>query len=92
MNIQFDLSLNTLVISIVVAVTGWLLKGVAWLIIEGMKSLVQHLVDTQAQLLTFKSQLEQILGAMASFEKMKADLNGLFGRVRDLEKSKDEDH
>lgn len=86
MKIAYDLSLNTIIISVVVAIVGWLLKGVAWALAEVCKQLIETLIRTMSKVEVLESKINDILAMRGDVERIKTDLNTAFGKIRELEK------
>lgn len=86
MSVNFDLSLNTLIISGVVALVGWGLKGVAWALIEAIKQLVSTLVTTIAKVEILDAKMGELTHAVGDIQKMRTDINEYYKRLRALER------
>lgn len=80
-----DLSLNTLIVSSVVALVGWGLKGAAWALTEAIKAAVAHVIRLIAKIETFDSKLGDLTRAVGDVEKMRRDINEYYKQFRLLE-------
>lgn len=85
MNFQFDLSLNTLIVSGVIATVGLLLRAGLWALIEGGKALVNKLVETIAKVEILTKQMDELTKAVGDVQKMRTDVNGYYERLKKLE-------
>ncbi len=85
MSVVNDLSLNTLIISGVVAVVGYLLKGVLWALGEVCKTLIETLLKTMAKVEVLDTQLSKVIEAVGDVQKIRTDLNGFYARLKVLE-------
>lgn len=86
MKIDFDLSLNTLIISGVILLSGYLVKGAAWLLVEGMKTLVKKLVETIGKVEVLSSKMDTLTQAVGDVTKIRSDLNSYYERLKQVEK------
>lgn len=86
MKIDFDLSLNTLIITVVILISGYLVKGAAWMLVEGMKTLVKKLVETIAKVEVLSSKMDTLTQAVGDVQKIRSDLNAYFERLKLVEK------
>lgn len=80
-----DLSLNTLIISGVVAVVGYLLKSVGAALLEAIKSLIVHLVENVAEVKGLKRDLVELIQAVGDIQKIRYDLNNSFARIKQID-------
>lgn len=80
-----DVSLNTLIISGVVALVGYGLKGVGGALIEAIKKLITHLIQTTAEVQMLKAQLSELIAAVGDIQKLRGDLTKGFERIKALE-------
>ena len=85
MNLVADLSLNTVIISGVVAIVGWLLKGAMWALGEICKQLILKLVETISKVEAFDKDLKKVVEAVGAVQKIRTDLNGFYDRLKELE-------
>lgn len=85
MNFQFDLSLNTLVVSGVIALVGLGLRAVAWALIEAGKALINKLVETIAKVEILTKQMDELTRAVGDVQKMRTDVNAYYERLKQLE-------
>ena len=83
--ITFDLSLNTLIMSAVILIAGWLLKAAAWAVIESIKALVTKLVETIAKVEILDAKMSELTRAVGEHQKLKTDVDQFFKRLRNLE-------
>jgi ascorbate-specific PTS system EIIC-type component UlaA len=95
---NFNLDINSLITTGAILVAVWLLKGLAWLLIEtskalvgAAKTLITNLIETKAQVELLDAKMEKLLEMLHDMPKLKSDLNELFKRVRSIE-NKDSDH
>ncbi len=86
-----DLSLNTLVISAVIALVGWGLKGVMVFLGETCKKLIEALWKTMAKVEVLDSKITDLIQTVGDVQKMKGDVNGLYTELKAL-KLKYESH
>ena len=84
-NFQFDLSLNTLILSGVVLVVGWGLKAVAWAVIEAIKALVTKLAETIGKVEVLDAKLSEVVKTIGDVEKLRNDVNSYYARLKKLE-------
>lgn len=80
-----DLSLNTLIISGVVILVGWGLKGAMWALGEACKNLVTTLISTMAKVELLDSKVTELINAVGDVHKIRHDLNGFYSRLKELE-------
>lgn len=86
MKLDFDLSLNTLIISGVILLSGYLVKGAAWLLVEGMKTLIKKLVETIGKVEVLSSKMDTLTHAVGDVQKIRSDLNSYYERLKQVEK------
>lgn len=86
--IHNDVSLNTLIVSLVVAIAGWALKGAMWALGEACKNLVQHLVKTLVKVESLDNKVGELIQAVGDIQKIRTDLNGFYERLKKLEDKK----
>jgi hypothetical protein len=80
-----DLSLNTLIISGVVALVGYALKGAMWALGEICKNLISTLVNTIAKVELLDAKVSQVIEAVGDVHKIRSDLNGFYSRLKSIE-------
>lgn len=83
--IENDLSLNTIIISGVVALVGYGLKSVGKALIDAIIDLVKHLVSTTAKVQMLEAKLSELIRAVGDVEKIRTDLNRAFSRIKELD-------
>lgn len=81
--VNADLSLNTIVISAVVGLVGWALKGTAWALGETCKQLIETLIKTITKVEVLESKITAVLAMRAEVDKLKYDVNNLYAKVRE---------
>jgi hypothetical protein len=75
---NLDLSLNTIIISIVVGIVCWILK-------ESIKNLISVLIKTLARVEQLDSRLNEVLSLINDIPKIKLDINNSFSRIKKIE-------
>lgn len=85
MNLEVDLSLNTLIISLVIFIVGLMVKATSWALIEAIKSLVTKLVETVARVEVLDEKLKDILKTIGDVDRLRQDLTNGFKRIKKLE-------
>lgn len=85
MSIASDVSINTLIISGVVALVGYALKGALWATGAACKKLTETLISTIADVKVLDAKLADLIQTVGDVQKIKTDLNMLYGRLKDLE-------
>ena len=85
MKLDFDLSLNTLIVSGVILISGYVIKGAAWLLIEGMKTLIKKLVETIGKVEVLNSKMDTLTQAVGDVQKIRSDLNSYYERLKQVE-------
>ena len=85
MNLQTDISLNTLIISLVVALVGWALKGALWATGEACKKLIETLLTTMAKVEVLDAKLLDLIKTVGDVQKIRTDLNSFYTRLKELE-------
>lgn len=83
--IENDLSLNTIIISGVVALVGYGLKSVGKALIDAIMNLVKHLVTTTTKVQILEEKLSALIQTISEFEKMKLDVNRAFARIKEID-------
>lgn len=73
-----DISLNTLIVSAVIAAATWALKG-------GIIQLIKALLANQVKMISLENQIEKVIGIIDEVPKIKLDLNASYKRIRILE-------
>ena len=71
-------SIDTIILSMVVAVVGWLLKEVA-------TGLIKALIDTMAEVRSFRNDIQDMKALLSLFPKMQQDLNEYYKRLKATE-------
>lgn len=83
---NFSLDVNTLILAGVVGAVGWGLKELA-------KSLITHLVKTEARMAVLDEKMGDVIKAIGDVQKIRTDLNAFYTRLKVLEaKIVDQDH
>lgn len=82
-----DLSLNTLIITVVLGLVGWGIKGVAWALAETCKQLIQTLLRTITKVEVLESKIVEVLALRSEVDKIKFDLNNLYAKVKEIQKT-----
>ncbi len=85
MGLDNDISLSTLVMSGVVAVVGWLLRGGMKLLVLAIQTLVKKMVETISKVDLLDAKIADILKTIGDHEKMKTDINAFYARLKKLE-------
>ncbi len=85
MNLIADVSLNTLIITAVVGLVGWGLKGVAWALMETCKTLIVTLTRTILKVEGLEKQIHQLVEAVGDIQRIRSDLNGFYARLKRCE-------
>lgn len=85
MNLVADVSLNTLIISAVVGLVGWGLKGVAWALGETCKKLIVTLTTTIVKVEMLEKDLAKVTEAIGEVQRIRTDLNSFYGRLKEVE-------
>ncbi len=85
MNLIADVSLNTLIISAVVGIVGYLLKGVAWALGETCKNLITTLTRTIIKVEMLEKDLAKVAEAIGEVQRIRVDLNGFYARLKEVE-------
>ncbi len=85
MTFSNDLSLSTLIISTVVALVGWGLKGVGALLMDAIKNLITKLIETIAKVELLDAKLSDVIKTVGDVEKMRDDINAYYKRLKELE-------
>ncbi len=81
-----DVSVNTLIISSVVALTGWALKGIGVLIVDTCKKLIETLLRTITKVEVLESKINVILEMQGDVQKLKFDVTQAHNFIRELKK------
>lgn len=88
MNLQFDISISTVIVSVVVGVVGWSLKAVAHAAIETFKEiakkLLEKMVETIARVEVLDAKLDRLVDAVGDHEKLRSDINQYYRQLKDL--------
>lgn len=82
-NFTAEFSLNTIIISGVVALVGWGLKGAAWALGETCKRLIEKLIQTITKVEVLESKINDVLAMRADVDKLKYDVNNLYAKLRE---------
>lgn len=90
MNVSFDLSLNTIVQSIVIVGVGLAMRGIAWALIEAIKTLVTRLIETIAKVELIDAKMGKIVDTVGDVEKMRRDINEYYRQLKELKKELEE--
>lgn len=85
MSFHADLSLNTLIISIVVGIAGFALKGALWAVGEICKRLIEKLIETISRVEVLDTKMTDLITAVGDVQKIRTDLNGFYARLKELE-------
>jgi hypothetical protein len=85
MSINFDLSLNTLIVSGVVAMVGWSLRGLTWMFVEAVQKLIKTLIETIARVEVLNAKMDVLTKAVGDVQRIRDDLNGFYDRLRKIE-------
>lgn len=80
-----DISLNTLFISGVVAITGLALRGAVWGLAEICKTLIVKLIETMSRVDLLDQKFKDLLEVIGDVQKIRYDLNGFYSRLKKLE-------
>lgn len=81
MNIQFDFSLNTLVISVVVGAVGYAVKKAVEVICN---TLIEKLIENAATNAITDEKINQLIDKTGDVEKLRRDLNQYFDFYREM--------
>lgn len=73
-----DISLNTLVVSSVIALCTWALKG-------GVTALVKALWQNMAKMALLEAKIDTVVKIVDDVPKIQKDVNEAFRRLRDIE-------
>ena len=80
-----DISPDTLMVSLVIAAVGWLLKNGLVLLKEAVGSLIKTLIETMAEVSSFRNDLKDIKEIMGQVPKLQADMNEYYRRLKAFE-------
>ena len=83
--IEQDVSISTFLISGVIAIVGWALRGGIKLLIAAIQLLVKKMVETISKVDLLDAKIADILKTMGDVEKTKRDLNEYYKRLKTLE-------
>ena len=81
MNLQVDLSLNTVIITVAVGAVGFLVKEAVTVVCE---KLIAQLIETAAATAITDKKIETLIDATGDVEKLRRDLNNCFVLYREL--------
>ncbi len=84
MGIQ-GVDINTLIIAGAIGLVGWGLRGVAGALIESIKQLITHLIQTVAKVQLLENKLTELIQAVGDVQKIRYDLNNYYDRLKKLE-------
>lgn len=85
MNLVADVSMNTLIISAVVAGVGYALKGAAKMLGTVCRELILKLVETISKVEAMDRDLKKVIEAVGDVQKIRTDLNGFYSRLKEVE-------
>jgi hypothetical protein len=81
MTFHFDVVISTMIVSAVVALVGWFLKGGISLLVDAIKALIAKLTETIARVEVLDSKLGVVTEAIGDVQKIRYDVNGLYRRL-----------
>lgn len=84
MNITNDISWNTLIISAVVAVCAWILKGIGKLVVKSVEAAIAYMIQLIKKVETLDSKMIQLNDAVSDHEKLRGDINQYYKQHREL--------
>lgn len=86
--IENDLSLNTLIVSGVIAVVGWALKKtlsfLCGLLVDSIKSLIKKLTETMTRMEMLSAKVDVLTVAVGDHEKLRKDIEIYFTELKKL--------
>lgn len=82
---SLGVSTDTVFISIVIAAVGWLLKQGIKLLIDAVSKLIETLINTMAEVKSFRSELTDIKTIMGQVPKLQTDMNEFYKRLKNFE-------
>lgn len=80
-----DISLSTILITVAIAVGGWLLRETGKAIVKVITKLIETLLQTMADVKTLDSKLKDLINAVGDVQKIRNDLNQYYKRLKTLE-------
>ncbi len=85
MSLVADVSVNTLIISGVVGLCTFLMKGTGHALVTLGKELVMTLTRTIVKVETLDKELTKLIAAVGDVQKIRSDLNEFYARLKKLE-------
>lgn len=85
MTFAHDVSINTFIISVVVALVGYGLKAALWALGEVGKNLISTLITTMGKVEALEADLTKLIAAVGDVQKIRSDLNEFYSRLKKLE-------
>jgi len=90
MTIENDLSLNTVIVSAMIAGGAWVLRNGVTLLIESIKLGIKYAAELIGKMQVLDSKMTDFLNRTNDHEKLRADVNEYYKQLRKLKAEVDE--